>query len=375
MNIGFDAKRAVQNHTGLGNYSRYILEILSAHYPDNRYILFAPKRKPNDRLGILHERTNVAFAYPSGLSKVLPAIWRTIFIRKDLKKKGIDIFHGLSNELPVGIRRSNIKFVVSIHDLIFMRYPEFYKPIDRAIYRWKFRQACRIANKIIAISECTKRDIQTFFAIPEDKIAVVYQGCHPQFQQTVSEEKKQEVRERYALPRRYILSVGSIEPRKNLLLAAKALRELADDIHLVAIGKSTPYQQEIERYARQYGLCSRLHILNSVSFADLPAIYKLSTVFVYPSRFEGFGIPIIEALSCGVPVVASSGSCLEEAGGPASIYVHPDDANALARQLNRIINDKQLARRMQEAGKEYVKQFDHARIASEILRIYQSLHL
>ena len=373
MNIGFDAKRIIQNHTGLGNYGRYIIEILSRYYPDNHYFLFAPKQKKNDRLSFLHSQENVSFVFPSGFDKIIPAVWRTTGLRKDFPNKEITIFHGLSNELPVGIRHSKVKSVVSIHDLIFLRYPEFYNTIDRWIYKWKYRRACRIADKIIAISECTKRDIMNFFSVPEEKIAVIYQGCHPQFQQLLTDKKKLEIREKYNLPNRFLLTVGSIEPRKNLLLAVKALCRLPEEIHLVAIGKSTPYQAEIEKYARQSGLESRLHIKNDFLFCDLPAVYQSSSVFIYPSFFEGFGIPVIEALTSGVPVIAASGSCLEETGGPDSIYINPDDDKELAAQILEVVNNESLANRMIEAGKEYVKRFDDKKIASEINSIYQML--
>ena len=373
MNIGFDAKRIIQNYTGLGNYGRYIVEILSQNYPDNQYILFAPKQKTNERLNILHAQKNVSFVFPSGIDRIVPTIWRTTGVRKDLLNKEITVFHGLSNELPVGIRYSKVKSVVSIHDLIFLRYPEFYSPIDRQIYRWKFQRACRIADKIIAISESTKRDIMTFFSVPEEKIAVVYQGCHPQFRQLATDERKFEILEKYKLPHRFLLYVGSIESRKNLLLAVKALRLLPKDIHLVAIGKATAYQAKVETYARQSNVESRLHIRNNIRFSDLPAVYQSAVVFVYPSFFEGFGIPIIEALSCGVPVIAATGSCLEEAGGPDSIYVHPDDDRELADRILEVVDNKSEANRMIVAGKSYVERFDDERIASEIIRIYQAL--
>ena len=374
MNIGFDAKRIVQNQTGLGNYGRYVIEILSMFHPDNHYYLFAPKQKKNDRLNLLHSKSNVAFVFPSGIDRIIPTIWRTTGVRKDLFNREIAIFHGLSNELPVGIRHLKVKSVVSIHDLIFLRYPEFYNPIDRWIYRWKFQRACRIADKIIAVSECTKRDIMNFFSVPEEKIDVVYQGCHSQFRQIASNEKICEVREKYRLPNRFLLYVGSIESRKNLLLAVKALRRLPEDIHLVAIGKSTSYQAKVEAYMRQSGLESRVHIRNKFLFSDLPAVYQSATVFIYPSFFEGFGIPVIEAMSCGVPVIATTGSCLEEAGGPDSIYVNPEDDQELASRILEIANNASLANRMIESGKIYVKRFEDERIASDIIRVYQVLN-
>jgi glycosyltransferase involved in cell wall biosynthesis len=370
MEIGFDAKRAIQNNTGLGNYSRYIIETLSKYYPANNYILFAPKQKENSRLNIIFSRTNITFVFPRGMAKTFSSLWRIFGIKKDIRKHNPAIYHGLSNELPFGIRKTGVKSVVTVHDLIFLRYPGYYKPVDRFIYRLKFQYACKKADKIIAVSECTKRDIISFFHIPEEKIAVVYQGCHPDFLIEVSEEKIAEIKNKYALPSRFILSVGTVEARKNLLLAVKALKNIPDDIHLVAAGKSTPYQLEVEKYAEKSGIKSRLHILNNVSFEDLPALYQSASVFVYPSFFEGFGIPVVEALSSGTPVIAATGSCLEEAGGPGSIYVNPNDDAGLPERMMEIINDKALAQRMIDAGKEYVKRFSEKTAASEIMTVY-----
>jgi glycosyltransferase involved in cell wall biosynthesis len=372
MNIGFDAKRAIQNNTGLGNYSRYIIEILSKYYPDNNYILFAPKQKENSRLKTVLSRTDISFVFPRGIAKIFSSLWRISGITKDIRKQNLAVYHGLSNELPFGIKNAGVKSIVTIHDLIFLRYPQYYKPTDRFIYKLKFKTACKKADKIIAVSECTKRDIVSFFRIPEEKITVVYQGCHPNFRIKISEEKKSEIAGKYLLPTRFILFVGSIEARKNLLLIVKALKKIPKDIHLVATGKSTPYQLLVEQYAEKSGLKSRLHILNSVPFDDLPALYRSAALFVYPSFFEGFGIPVIEALSSEIPVIAAAGSCLEEAGGPGSIYVNPDDDTELSERIIEILNDKELANKMIETGKEYVKRFSEETAASEIMNIYES---
>jgi glycosyltransferase involved in cell wall biosynthesis len=373
MKIGFDAKRAVCNNTGLGNYSRYVIEILSKYFPYDGYVLFAPERKENSRLKTILSRINISFVFPHGISRRFSSLWRISGIKKDIWKSNVVIYHGLSNELPIGIKRTGVKSVVTIHDLIFLRYPEYYKPIDRAIYRFKFGLACRNADKIIAVSECTKRDIVSFFGISAEKIRVVYQGCHPAYGADVPEERKRAVVEKYGLPPRFLLNVGSIESRKNLLLAVKALKNVPDDIHLVAVGKSTSYQREVEMYAEKSGLSPRLHLLNDVTFEDLPVIYRLASVFVYPSFFEGFGIPVIEALSSGVPVIAATGSCLEEAGGPGSIYVNPNDDTELSKRIIEILNDAELSKTMVETGMEYVKRFSEETIASEIMKVYDSL--
>ncbi|MDR1879955.1 MAG: glycosyltransferase family 4 protein [Tannerellaceae bacterium] len=374
MKIGFDAKRAVQNNTGLGNYSRHIIEIVSGFYPGNDYVLFAPEKRKNSRLKTILERRNVTFVFPSGLLGKCASLWRFSGIKKDIRKKGIAVYHGLSGELPFGIEYTGTKTVVSVHDLIFLRYPGFYTWIDRTIYRWKFKRACRIADRIIAISECTKRDIVSFFHVPEEKISVVYQPCHPDFSQKASEAKKKEIGEKHTLPHRFLLYVGSIESRKNLLLAVKALRMIPEEIHLVAIGKSTPYQREVEAYARAAGVESRLHIRNGVPFDDLPTVYQLASLFLYPSFFEGFGIPVIEALTSGIPVIAAKHSSLEEAGGPGSIYVEPDDAQALAGSIMEVLGNRALAGEMVEKGKEYVARFSGKNIAADMMAIYQSLH-
>ncbi|MDR1632906.1 MAG: glycosyltransferase family 4 protein [Dysgonamonadaceae bacterium] len=374
MRIGFDAKRAVQNNTGLGSYSRFIIEALSEYYPDNTYFLFAPRQKVNDRLKTLISRSNVAFIFPSGISKLLSSLWRIFGSKKKINKNCVEIFHGLSNELPVNIHSTGVKTVVTIHDLIFIRYPQYYHWIDRKIYLWKFRRACLKADAIIAVSECTKRDIISLFRIAEEKIKVVYQDCRPDFKWQISEEKQMQIAEKHQLPKRFILYVGSIEQRKNLLLAVKALSQIPEEIHLVAIGKSTPYQLEIAKYAHEMGLEYRLHIKNDFPFEDLPAVYQLSSVFVYPSFFEGFGIPVIEALSCGVPVIAATGSCLEEAGGPDSIYVDPLDDAALAAKIREVLENKDLAKEMVNRGLAYMKRFDSQKIAGEIMEIYQELH-
>lgn len=375
MRIGFDGKRAVQNFTGLGNYSRYIVDILCQFGPENEYVLYAPKKRENKRLDKLTEQyQQLQLSYPTTSSwKKLSPLWRVWGVTRQLEKEKIDIFHGLSNELPLNIHQSEVKSIVTIHDLIFLRYPQYYHSIDRKIYTYKFRKACENADKIIAISECTKRDIIEFFRIPADKIEVVYQGCDPSFIHPVAEEKKREVRAKYQLPDHYILNVGSIEERKNALSAVQALMMLPEQIHLVIVGRHTEYTDKVEHFIKENKLEERVHIISNVPFDDLPAFYQLAEIFVYPSRFEGFGIPIIEALYSGIPVVAATGSCLEEAGGPDSIYVHPDDIKGMADAFKQIYTDPERKKNMIEKGHSFAKRFSEEKQAEEILNIYKKL--
>lgn len=367
MKIGFDAKRAVQNFTGLGNYSRFVINNLSKFYPDNTYELFSPISQVKD--ANLNSNSNITIYSKQGFRPT----WRTYGITRDIKQEDIDVYHGLSNELPFRINKTGIKTVVTIHDLIFLRHPEFYPIIDRKIYNLKARYACHIADKIVAISECTKRDIIEYYGTDPNKIEVIYQGCFSVFGQKVSEERKVLVKKKYGLPDNFIVSIGSIEERKNILLIVKALKDVPD-IHFVAIGKQRKYAEKVKQYVANNGLEDRVHIHSGIPLDDLPVILQSSKIFLYPSLYEGFGIPILEALSSGVPVIGATGSCLEEAGGPDSIYVNPFDVEQLAASIKLILNDDQLRERMITKGLVYSSGFSAEKCTSQLMNIYQSLY-
>ena len=316
-------------------------------------------------------RTGVIVRTPA--IPILKSLWRSRFVVNRLIKDKIDLYHGLSHEIPVAIQNTSIKTVVTIHDLIFLRYPQYYKPADRKIYEMKFRNACKNAHKIIAISEQTKRDIIHYFGTDEAKIEVVYQSCDPSFAQKCTADHLTGIKEKYHLPEKFLLNVGTIEDRKNLMLIAKALSEIPEGIELVVIGKETPYAGKVKKYLSEHQLENRVIFLKDIPFHDLPAIYQLAKIFIYPSEFEGFGIPVLEALNADVPVVAATGSCLEEAGGPSSLYVAPTDHKALAKAVNNILQDSRLGEDMIAAGKLYAEQFKENAHAENLMRIYKNL--
>jgi glycosyltransferase involved in cell wall biosynthesis len=365
LKIGFDAKRIVRNGTGLGSYGRTLVNDL-AQYP-LRLNLYAPDKGRDDLRTQIVERDNIAFVYPT--SRHFKSYWRSRGIVADLKRDGIQLFHGLSGELPFGIRKSGIKSVVTIHDLIFLRHPEFYNPIDVQIYKWKFRQTIKEADYIIAISECTKRDILEYGGnlVSEDKITLIYQSCSPRFN-TSQNYKTSNLNSELGC---YVLSVGSIEPRKNTMLALKALHHLPDDISLVLVGRHTAYTDKLIQYARANGLEHRLHILHGVPDTDLPALYAGAECFVYPSVYEGFGIPIIEAISCGLPVVACTGSCLEEAGGPDSLYVAPNDAIGMTNAIRRSLKGADDREERIQRSMDYIRRFSGTDVAGQVVDVYK----
>lgn len=374
MKIGFDGKRAVCNNTGLGNYSRLAVDVLSEFYPENDYTLYSPKIKENPRLTPLLSRNNINLTGPhTAFGRSMSALWRiSSGITKDITADGIQLFHGLSNELP--LCQLDIPSVVTIHDVIFLYYPQCYKTIDRKIYNYKFRKACENASGIIAVSECTKRDIVKEYGIPESKVRVVYQGCDESFRRICTDDEKRQVRRKYGLPENgdFILYVGTVEERKNALAAVKALRLLPENISLVIVGRETRYAQTIHEYVSKHGLDKRV-LFRQIAFTDLPAVYQSAQAFTYPSRYEGFGIPILEALCSGTPVVAATGSCLEEAGGAETLYVAPDDIDALAASLRNVISDETLRAGMIESGREYALKFNRKAVADGIMNVYKEL--
>ena len=389
LKYAFDAKRIVRNATGLGSYSRTLINSLSAADADSQFLLYAPDEGRDDLRNQIIQRPNVAFSFyssptgggregalhPSSLfpKSLRKAFWRSRGIVNDLQRDGVQLFHGLSGELPVGLRRAGIPGIVTIHDLIFLRHPEYYNPIDVFLYRRKFHATLREAERVVAISECTKRDILAYSDFPEDRIDVVYQSCGTQFREEADAETKAEVRTRYHLPEHYILSVGTIEPRKNALLAVKALNTLTSkEISLVLVGRQTSYvRKEILPFAERNGLTDRVHLLSDVPNHHLPAIYQQALCFVYPSRYEGFGIPIIEAIQSRLPVVAATGSCLEEAGGPDSLYVHPDDAEALASAILRSLPGTEGREQRIQRSLQYIQRFENNDIAQQMLTEYE----
>jgi len=371
LKIGFDAKRLFNNFTGLGNYSRFIADALANQFPEHEYLLYTPRLRDHPETKVYQNRFTIRKP-ESGLAKKFSSVWRSYALGNVAANDGVEIFHGLSNELPI-TKPSGLKTVVTVHDLIFKRFPAYYNAIDVQIYTWKLKKACASADVVIAISKQTASDLVQFMQVPSSKIKVVYQGCHPNFKEVVTDSAKQEIRSRYKLPQDFMLCVGTLEQRKNALTLLKAITHLKNSLPLVLIGKATDYTQELYSYIKTNKLEGRVLIHHTVAFADLPAIYQMANVFIYPSLFEGFGIPIVEAIVSGVPVITSTGSCFEEAGGVGVSYVDPQNEQSLAAQIELICSDSVLRNKMISTSKEYVRQFEPTIIAENVMQVYQTL--
>ncbi len=364
MKIAFDGKRFFNNSSGLGNYSRDLIRILATYFPENDYFLFNENQSEKGK-DIL-KMPNVSFVETSK-----GTMSRQFKMGKDAQLINADIFHGLSGELPLKWTHKPIKKIVTIHDLIFLRFPQYYSFVDRKIHFWKFKKAAEQADLIIAISEQTKRDIIQFLKVPEEKIRVVYQGCHHAFKENQGEDFLNSIKEKYNLPKRFILNVGTIEERKNLLNIVKAINETG--IPLVVVGKKTKYFNKVQKFLKKNKLESQVQFLENVSIEELAAIYKLADIFVYPSLFEGFGIPVIESLFCGTPVITSNVSCLPEAGGENSVYINPHNFEDIKAKILFLWNNESERKRRAEKGLEFVQKFGDEKIANELMNLYQNV--
>lgn len=365
MRIGYDAKRLFHNASGLGNFSRNLLQSLAQNYPEHRYFLYNPwagKIKIALHPSCLEVR-------PKFANKAIGQIWRRRLVSARAAKDQVQIYHGLSGELPAGLRAKGIKSVLSVHDLIFMRFPHLYKAIDRKIYEKKLRSACKSADLIVAISDQTRSDLSLYLGIDPSKIKVIFQSCDPLFWQS-HEKIYSLVKQQYALPDRFCLFVGTLEERKNPIMVAQACLQL--NIPLILVGRPKldwqEYYQSLSDEERQ--LIISLQVEDN---AHLAAIYQLSTVFVYPSIFEGFGIPILEAMLSKTAIVSANNSALKEVAGPGSILIDKISPESIAKAIARFWKDEEKRKNALARNYTFAQQFSQQNIAMQWMETYQQL--
>ena len=360
IHIGFDAKRYFQNKTGLGNYSHHIIDGLASLFPDLKISLFSPR----------NEQSAHTLVAPR-VSNFMAKFWRISGMVHEKSFKQLDIYHGLSNELPW--RRTKVKTVVTIHDIIFKHLPNTQHPINRWIYDFKTYRSCKIADKIIATSEYTKKDLVKFYKVNPDKIDVVYQDCHPQFYDF---DPNNDIRNKYKIPNPYILCVGTIESRKQQLLLLKAFSNLDFAGDLVLVGKKTkdfiPILAELHK---SEDLLKRVHILENVAFEDLPALYGNALLFAYPSVCEGFGIPILEAMNIGTAVITTQSTVMEEVGADAVAYYQKYTQHSLEKNIQLLIDNPARRQELIQKGKERALLFRKEKNLPQLLEIYTNLCL
>jgi glycosyltransferase involved in cell wall biosynthesis len=378
MNIGLDAKRIFFNNSGLGNYGRRFYRALAKNPEGDHFLLYSPRHvaETNPYRGEI-DKTNSEIIIPDNpLFKTLGGSpWRSGLINSRLKKDQIGIYYGLSNEIPFGGKNSGIVKVVIIHDLIFLRFPQLYPGIDVFFYKQKTRYAAKNADRIIAVSEQTKRDIVEFYHVPEEKISVIYPCSDPIFYngQTVDSSGF------FNPKRKYIISIGAITPRKNLMKTVQAFNMVRDkyDLDLVVIGTAVglgkEYLKSVMSFISENHFSERVHFLKSVPYHYVPDLCRKAELMVYPSQFEGFGMPIVEGLFSGIPVITSRGGCFPEAGGDAAVYVNPDEFDEIAGWIEKLMESDSLRNDLAAKGLKYAEKFRQENIERDIVTFHGSV--
>jgi glycosyltransferase involved in cell wall biosynthesis len=373
MRIGFDAKRAFYNFTGLGNFARSLVRDLSTYQGQNDYFLFTPKVHPNEEVNQFLQAIDAEIVSPL---HPFHRTWRSFGASISAKKRKIDIFHGLSHELPRGLQLRGIGSVVTMHDIIYRLYPKYYTNTDRAIYHQKSSYACKTADRIIAISESTKKDVVEEYRIPPEKIEVIYQSCGVQYRTFFDHFKEDfDFRKRYKLPKQYMLYVGSVIERKKLLETVQAVQKQYREtgIPLVVIGSGKQYMRRVYSYVVENELQDLIYFRPDINYLDLPYIYYGAEMLIYPSEYEGFGIPVIESQYCATPVITSRMSSLPEVGGDHAFYLDEITSVEIERIIRKVLETSYTKDERRSMYHKHLEKFDPERICSQHQALYESI--
>lgn len=359
MRIAFDAKRAYNNARGLGQYARQLL--IGLRELDQEMSLYTSGKNQVWTFPEFND-PKVEVVKKSGL---LGAYWRRSRLGRQAEKSGAQVFHGLSNELPADIPQT-LPSVVTIHDLLFLDHPYLYPLVDRLIYKQKVRQALETADVVAVTSDAVKNSIKHFFPAFERKLHKVYQCADPVFFSSAEEDFP------LPLPDSFVLCVGAIEARKNQLSLLKGMVEAKLDLPLVLVGNGKRYWKDIQFWARQNHWDKRILQVSGISNAQLATLYRKATLLAYPSLNEGFGIPLVEAMATGTPILTSNGEVFQEVCGEAAVYIDPQQPSSIAAGL-KVIQEPQKRAELTLFGKQRSKAFTRASFASQMLEIYKSL--
>jgi glycosyltransferase involved in cell wall biosynthesis len=369
MRICVNASPAVHHIAGLGRYTYELLAALMTVDPDNEYVAFynrpteAQVDPPLDSLP--HLTTNLG-TKPWRMSALLAHFAR---VPQDRLFPDADVFHATDHLLP---RLSRVKSVLTVHDLIFQFYPETHKPLNRWFLTLMMPRFLQAADSVIAVSKSTKKDAMDFYGLDEERIEVIYEGVHARFRPAPSDAISVVLR-KYGLVGGFILSVGTIEPRKNLtslLEAYHVLKNQGTPRRLVIVGKKGWLYADFFRRLSELGLEDEVIFPGFVPDDDLPALYSAADLFVFPSLYEGFGLPVLEAMACGVPVITSNTSSLPEVAGEAALLIAPRDIGGLVKAIQLTLADEQTRTEMRDQGVQQAAKFSWEKAARETLLVY-----
>jgi glycosyltransferase involved in cell wall biosynthesis len=374
MRVGIDYSIAVRRGAGITRYTRELVDALVALHDDTEYVLLWPglDADPAEIQRSLPHGPNVRSVRLPLTSRALTILWHRLRVPlwADALAGGVDVFHAPDFVLAPLLRASG---VVTIHDLSFLRFPEFTDAGLLAYLRRIVPSSVHRARVVLADSEATRQDVIELLHADPQLVEVVYAGVHDRFQPVRDPHELEVVRARYDLPPQFILALGTVQPRKNLARLMDAVSTLPShrDVALIVVGQLGWLFDGIITRVQQLGLGKRVRFVGFVPDQDVPALYSLATCFAFPSLYEGFGLPPLEAMACGVPVVSSSVSSMPEVLGDAALLVDPYDVDALSHALQRVLDDSHLRRQMIERGFRRAQQFSWSASALKLESAYR----
>lgn len=372
MVIGYDAKYMFEHAGGLSHYASLSLESLTQYYPHNHYIIYTSHFKNNGM------SVNKLLVQPSVHRKsyhcksLLDRIWPSRMVFRSCKRHGVQVFHGMFGALPKGIHRSAMASVITLGTQLHHHYPEHYSYFRRHRIDSKLRAHLKHADAIVAMSEFSKKEICELYGVPHDKVRVIMPVCENYYTVSASEQLLEAQREANNLPKKFILAVGNFDSRHNLEKVVEALPLLAqEDINLVVVGHKNDYFTHLMHLAENLGVKDRIVRIKEINPIAMPAVFRLASVVCVPSRYECASLSILRCLETGVPVVAATGSCMEEFGGDAALYFHPDSAQELAQVLQRALGPDRQA--LLDAAQKQKQKFTSQRMAQELETLYREV--
>jgi len=384
LRVCIDVSAAVHRRAGLGRYAQELVKGLVDLNPNlakGSGTIDHSQIQPSQGLSLsvfYHQRGEAILEPPiDQLPRLTTRLsvrpWRLITalayftnIGMDRSFGSADVFHATEHLLP---RLKRIRSVFTLHDLIFQFDPDSHKPLNIAFLKTMMPRFLKHADAIIAVSESTKRDAIRLYGVPADKITVIYEGIDSKFMPITDTQRLSDIRRKYQLPDRFMLHLGTIEPRKNLPLLFEATKEL--DQPLVVAGKLGWLTDPILARVKELGIEERVHFTGFIDDEDLPALISSSSLVAMPSKYEGFGLPVLEAMACGVPVISSNTSSLPEVGGDAALYARPDDLRSWIALIDRAMNDEELRASMIDRGLRQAQRFRWSEAARRTAEVYR----
>lgn len=366
MRVGIDARLVYYSQAGIGQYILHLVDGLAAVDHENEYVLLQ-SRKDNTTILEKPNFRRVSLWTPSHHRLERHSL------NVELMRLGLDVLHSPDFIPP---HRPSCKSVITVHDLAFLLYPHFLTR-ESARYYGHIDQAVRWTDHIISVSESTKRDTIQHLGVAEDKITVVHEAANPIFRPVDREEATEQVRNRHGVDGPYILFVSTIEPRKNVPSLVRALWQIQEcykeDVRLVLAGGRGWLFEDAFAMVEELKLDGRVHFLGRVSSEDLLYLYNAAQMLAHPAFYEGFGLPPLEAMACGLPVIVSNVASLPEVVGDAALLVDPHDVDELTFAMWRVLNDPDLCQEMREKGLKQAGCFSWERAARETAAIYQQV--